>query len=132
MQEQLSGPTDEPLCTSHMSSTQPPACRSSPAIVAPAPAPACNRQLQSLPPIPPTHRLCLAARLHVFRDSLGEVRVWDLGDLRPASIRRLHPLSGGILSLRLFRSGGQQLLGTQGRDGITLLWACGDDLQLSE
>ena len=66
------------------------------------------------------------------RDSLGEVRVWHLGDLRPASIRRLHPLTGGILSLRLFKSGGQQLLATQGRDGNTLLWGCNDELQLSE
>lgn len=66
------------------------------------------------------------------RDSLGEVRVWDLEDMRPAAIRRLHPLSAGILSLRLFKSGGRQLLGTQGRDGTTLLWGCDHGLQLSE
>ncbi|KAL4448292.1 hypothetical protein ABPG75_005511 [Micractinium tetrahymenae] len=74
-------------------------------------------------------------RCLVSGDSLGEVRVWDLQDLRPAAIRRLHPLSGGILSLRLFRSAGRRLLGTQGRDGATMLWACngtGADLQLSE
>lgn len=67
-------------------------------------------------------------------DSLGEVRVWDLQDLRPTAIRRLHPLSGGILSLRLFRSAGRRLLGTQGRDGATMMWAClgaGADLQPS-
>ncbi len=61
--------------------------------------------------------------------------MWDLQDLRPAAIRRLHPLSGGILSLRLFRSAGQRLLGTQGRDGAVMLWSCrgaGADLQLSE
>lgn len=66
------------------------------------------------------------------RDSLGEVRVWDLGDLRPAAIRRLHPLAAGILSLRLFRSGGGRLLGTQGRDGTTQLWFADDPLQLSQ
>lgn len=74
--------------------------------------------------VPSPCRLC--------SDSLGEVRVWCLEDLRPAAIRRLHPLTGGILSLRLFKSGGQQLLGTQGRDGTTLLWGCDQDLRLSE
>jgi hypothetical protein len=66
------------------------------------------------------------------RDSLGELRVWSLQDLRPLAIRRLHPLNAGILSLRLFKSGSQQLLATQGRDGTLLLWLCSDDLQLSE
>lgn len=65
-------------------------------------------------------------------DSAGVVRVWCLADLRPLSIRRLHPLSAGILSLRLFASGGRGLLCTQGRDGTTSLWACDDQLQLSE
>ena len=66
--------------------------------------------------------------------------MWRLSDLRPAAIRALHPLAGGVLSLSLFWSGGRQLLGSQGRDGTTLLWACSggasgsdeDDLQLSE
>lgn len=62
--------------------------------------------------------------------------MWALGDLRPCAIRRLHPLSGGILSLRMFRCGRRQMLGTQGRDGATHLWACsggGDEgLLLSE
>lgn len=58
--------------------------------------------------------------------------MWCLADLRPLSIRRLHPLSAGILSLRLFASGGRGLLCTQGRDGTTSLWACDDQLQLSE
>lgn len=58
--------------------------------------------------------------------------MWDLEDLRPVAIRRLHPLSGGILSLRLFKTGGQQVLGTQGRDGTTLLWGCDGSMQLSE
>ncbi|KAI3426353.1 hypothetical protein D9Q98_008725 [Chlorella vulgaris] len=71
-------------------------------------------------------------RFLVSGDSLGEVRVWCLDDLRPAAIRRLHPLTGGILSLRLFKSGAQQLLGTQGRDGTTLLWGCDEDLRLSK
>ena len=69
------------------------------------------------------------------------MRAWHLGDLRPAAIRRLHPLTGGILSLRLFRCAGRTLLGTQGRDGTTLLWewregsdgaADQEGLQLSE
>lgn len=58
--------------------------------------------------------------------------MWGLDDLRPAAVRRLHPLSGGILSLRLFRSAGRQLLGTQGRDGATHLWACDNEMVLSE
>lgn len=58
--------------------------------------------------------------------------MWDLQDLRPAAMRCLHPLTGGILSLRLFRSAGQQLLGSQGRDGAMHLWACGDQLELPE
>lgn len=70
------------------------------------------------------------------RDSLGEVRVWDLEDLRPAATLRLHSLAAGVLALRLFRCAGRRLLATQGRDGITLLWGCQGDgveqLQLSE
>ncbi|PRW45092.1 DECREASED SIZE EXCLUSION LIMIT 1 [Chlorella sorokiniana] len=73
-----------------------------------------------------------AERVLVSGDSLGEVRVWDLRDLRPAAMRHLHPLTGGILSLRLFRSAGRQLLGTQGRDGSTHLWAWDDQGELPE
>ena len=72
---------------------------------------------------------------HSCRDSLGEVRVWDLQDLRRAAALRLHPLAAGVLALRLLRSAGQRLLATQGRDGTTLLWGCEGDgaaLQLSQ
>lgn len=62
------------------------------------------------------------------------MRVWDLADLRPTATCRLHSMGAGILALRLFCSSGRRLLATQGRDGTTLLWACGgsDGLQLSE
>ena len=89
--------------------------------------PACTCQPFSSPLTPFT-----SGPLPLARDSLGEVRVWRLDDLRPAAVRRLHPLTGGILSLRLFRTAGRQLLGTQGRDGATHLWACNDEMALSE
>ena len=62
-------------------------------------------------------------------DASGEVRAWSLQDLRPVLIRRLHPPAVGVLNLRLL---GQHRLLTQGRDGVTHLWALGDSMQLSE
>ena len=80
--------------------------------------------------------------------------MWDLQDRRPVAIRRydgwstvrcrpsggpppkerhapprrLHPVNAGVINLRLFRApSGGQLLATQGRDGVTHLWACPGD-----
>jgi WD40 repeat protein len=74
-----------------------------------------------LPPHQPTARP--SARR---RDANGELRVWDLLDARPVTIRRLHSASAGIIGVRLFAAG--RRLATQGRDGVVHLWAVGDGL----
>ncbi len=60
------------------------------------------------------------------------MRVWSLADLRPCAVRRLHPVTSGVLGLRLVARGGQTLLVSQGRDGAVLVWPCGPELALPE
>ena len=72
-----------------------------------------------------------AAPLPVRSDSQGEVWVWDLEDLRPIAKHKLHPVAAGILHLRLFHSGGAYLLATQGRDGVTHIWQCSPEGEIS-
>ena len=69
---------------------------------------------------------CAATSLHQAYAGLAT----GAAHCRRASCR-LHPVSAGVLHLRLLPGAahGRQILVTQGRDGVTHLWACTSDLK---
>ncbi|KAK9815640.1 hypothetical protein WJX72_007285 [[Myrmecia] bisecta] len=58
-------------------------------------------------------------------DAGGEVKVWDLQQRRANSTHRLHDVQAGVVCLKILTA--QQLLVTQGRDGVIKSWKINSD-----